>query len=164
MSDLWTAPASVTTTSGTAGTASLVDDSGVATIYFNCHRYTLDKAANAWRATTQPSNCTLPSSADGFAGDASYLSMAANGTWITYNPGDNTMSRAGSEPLLPADYLLGFAKSWGSDRKALYARTGEGTHIGAHLARAEYDTLPTPTATSGIGRDRVYNLWAFFLK
>lgn len=160
----WSTPAVVTSVTGGVPT---VTDAGDAVYYSRCNRYFLDRASNAWAAKVpvQPSNCSEATTAATVAGDGSYLNISGgSGLWITYNAADNTMSRAANVRESADSYLLGFAKNWGSSRIPLFTRTQSGNFIGALLAIEEYDTLPTPNATSGAGRRGINNLWGFFLK
>ncbi len=159
----WSAPAIVTNSS--ANGISVVTDSGEATYYTtSCNRYVRDRSSNTWAAKLPvlPSNCSVPDDDRLMASDGSYMSFGS--TWITYNQGDNTMSRLPNAPLLARDYLLGFQRSWASAGMSMFTKTVDGNYVGAYLATGEFDVLPTPTATSGIGRNNISNLWGFFLK
>ncbi len=162
-SSAWTTPAVVT--SSTSFAVSTVTDAGDAVYYNACNRYFFDRSTNAWsvKLPVQPRNCSLPDRDSEMASDGSYLDLRTNGVWTTYNQSDNTMSRLPDASLTGNDYLLGFA-GLGNLSIPLFTRTQDGNYIGGYLHIYEYDVLPTPTATSGIGRRGIANLWGFFLK
>lgn len=161
----WLAPEVVASSSSLAGTG-LVTDTGDARFYAGCIAYLRNRTAATWAARNPalPTNCGFDDDRSRLALDGSFLQLATNGLWITYSQADNSMSRAAGATATGPDYLLGFATSWTTQSKTLFTKTPSGNYIGAHIARAAFDTLPTPTATSGGGRTGVINLWGHYLK
>lgn len=164
----WSAPEVVASSSSLTGTG-LVTTTGESRFYASCIAYLRSGTAGAagtWAARNPglPSNCGFDDDRSRLALDGSFLQMATNGLWNTYSQADNSVSRLASATPAGPDYLLGFARTWATQSKLLFTKTPSGNYIGAHIARAEFDTLPTPTATSGDGRNNVINLWGHYLK
>ena len=161
----WSAPVAIATR--TIEGVGLVDDAGDALLYASCSAYIRPKGTGIWAAKSPaiPSGCGFAESTSAWTGDGSFLSHNPfNGLWNTYYQPNNAMAREASSALTSADYLLGFAKGWGSSSKLMYTKKADGNFVGAILLVHEYDTLPTPVATAGDGRSGIDNLWGFFLK
>ncbi len=160
----WSTPAVVAARNSAA--YGFVDDKGDSMVYIGCTAYVRKKADGVWRPMTpvMPSNCGFSESAAALSSDGSYLLYSSNGSWNTYYQTNYAMSRVPGAPLTSSDYLLGFSIGWGSWGKWVYTRKADGNFVGAFLAIHEYDTLPTPTAPSGDGRNNINNLWGFYLK
>ena len=143
-----------------------VADNGDAMFYVNCTAYVRKKATGVWEPKNPaiPSGCGHTESA-ARSSDGSFLTYNTNsGAWNTYDISTNTMAREAGAPLTGSDYLLGFAKGWGTSGKLMYTRKADGTFVGAALLIDNYDTLPTPGAPDGDGRSGIDNLWGFYFK
>ena len=143
-----------------------VTETGDSMFYVNCTAYERPKAIGTWRpkAPPLPGGCGFSESGSALSADGSFLDLESNGSWNTYYHTNNSMVRIPGAPLVAADYLLGFPRSWGTLTRYAYTKTADGNFIGVFLRRAEYDTLPTPSAPSGDGRPGIHNLWGFYLK
>ena len=151
----------------TAEGVGLVSDAGDAFFYASCTAYVRPKATGIWaaKAPAIPSGCGFSETAAAWTGDGSFLTYSVfGGQWNTYYQTNNSMAREASATLAGPDYLLGFNKGWGSSSKLVYTKKTDGNFIGAVLIVDNYDTLPTPSATSGDGRSGINNLWGFYLK
>lgn len=160
----WSAPEVVAARNSAA--YGFVDDKGDGLVYIGCTAYIRPKATGVWvpKTPVMPSNCGFSSSAAALASDGSYLLYSTNGLWNTYYQTNYAMSRPANATLTSADYLLGFSKSWGNWHRWVYTKKADGNYIGALVAIEEFDTLPTPTAPSGDGRNGISNLWGFYFK
>lgn len=160
----WSVPVPIATR--TAEGVGLVDDAGNALLYASCTGYVRPKATGIWasKAPAIPSGCGFSEANAVWTGDGSFLTYGSVGQWNTYYQPNNAMARESSAALASTDYLLGFAKGWGSASKLMYTKKADGNFVGAVLIRHEYDTLPTASATAGDGRSGVDNLWGFYLK
>ncbi|KNZ32631.1 MAG: hypothetical protein AD742_10405 [Methylibium sp. NZG] len=144
----------------------LVDEAGDALLYASCTAYVRPKATGIWapKAPAIPSGCGFSEAGAAWTGDGSFLTYGPGGQWNTYYQPNNALARESGAALASTDYLLGFAKGWGSASKLMYTKKADGNYVGAVMIRHEYDTLPTPTATAGDGRAGIDNLWGFYLK
>jgi hypothetical protein len=163
-STTWSAP--VAFAGRTVYGVGFMTDNGDAMFYDGCTAWERPKATGTWKVKSpaMPSNCGYSSSA-GRSSDGSFLTyVGSSGLWNTYYQTNNAMAREAGAPPTASDYLLGFQRGWGNWQKVVYTKKADGNFVGAVLVTDEFDTLPTPTAPSGDGRNLINNLWGFYLK